>query len=159
MSRTLSANHARAVSRAIIGNHARAVARALNPSHARPVGRLLISNHARAVGCSAAAAFALRLGRHLPAAANHIPGEQPAIPSRQPQPSSSAWPPPGRPRTVVSAAAGDRDRAYGTVISMAPSHCQSTFVLQLAQCRYRGVILGLWNASGLTAPSLPTACS
>jgi len=32
---------------------------------------------------------------------------------------------------VVSAAAGDRDSAYGTVISMAPSHCQSTFVLQL----------------------------
>jgi hypothetical protein len=31
---------------------------------------------------------------------------------------------------VVSAAAGDRDSAYGTVISMAPSHCQSTFVLQ-----------------------------
>jgi hypothetical protein len=30
------------------------------------------------------------------------------------------------------AAAGDRDSAYGTVISMAPSHCQSTFVLQLA---------------------------
>src|SRR5262249_30404222 len=28
------------------------------------------------------------------------------------------------------AAAGDRDSAYGTVISMAPSHCQSTFVLQ-----------------------------
>ena len=27
------------------------------------------------------------------------------------------------------AAAGDRDSAYGTVISMAPSHCQSTFVL------------------------------
>lgn len=33
---------------------------------------------------------------------------------------------------VVSAAAGDRDSAYGTVISMAPSHCQSTFVLQFA---------------------------
>ena len=32
---------------------------------------------------------------------------------------------------VVSAAAGDRDSAYGTVISVAPSHCQSTFVLQL----------------------------
>ena len=30
------------------------------------------------------------------------------------------------------AAAGDRDSAYGTVISMAPSHCQSTFVLQVA---------------------------
>ena len=29
------------------------------------------------------------------------------------------------------AAAGDRDSAYGTVISMAPSHCQSTFVLQM----------------------------
>jgi hypothetical protein len=29
------------------------------------------------------------------------------------------------------AAAGDRDSAYGTVISMAPSYCQSTFVLQL----------------------------
>src|SRR5690242_16300237 len=31
---------------------------------------------------------------------------------------------------VVSAAAGDRDSAYGTVISVAPSHCQSAFVLQ-----------------------------
>ena len=31
---------------------------------------------------------------------------------------------------VVSAGAGDRDSADGTVISMAPSHCQSTFVLQ-----------------------------
>jgi hypothetical protein len=30
---------------------------------------------------------------------------------------------------VVSAAAGDRDSAYGTVISVAPSHCQSAFVL------------------------------
>ena len=32
------------------------------------------------------------------------------------------------------------------------THCHSTVALQLAQCRYRGVILGLWNASGLTAP-------
>jgi len=30
------------------------------------------------------------------------------------------------------AAAGDRDSACGTVISMAPSHCQSTFVLHVA---------------------------
>jgi hypothetical protein len=34
---------------------------------------------------------------------------------------------------VVSAAAGDRDSAYGTVISVAPSHCQSAFVLQVAR--------------------------
>jgi len=33
-----------------------------------------------AVTCAAAAASALRLGPHLPAA-NHVPGEQPAIPS------------------------------------------------------------------------------
>ena len=34
---------------------------------------------------------------------------------------------------VVSAAAGDRDSAYGNVISMAPSHRQSTFVLHPGQ--------------------------
>jgi hypothetical protein len=42
---------------------------------------------------------------------------------------------------VVSAAAGDRDSAYGTVISMTPSHCQSTFVLHVqvkAACRCDG---------------------
>jgi hypothetical protein len=34
---------------------------------------------------------------------------------------------------VVSAAAGDRDSAYGTVISVAPSHCQSAFVLHFIE--------------------------
>jgi len=38
---------------------------------------------------------------------------------------------------VVSAAAGDRDSAYGTVISMAPSHCQSTFVLHQVKAAER----------------------
>jgi MFS family permease len=40
---------------------------------------------ALAVTCAAAAASALRLGRHLPAAANHIPGHQPAIPQDEPR--------------------------------------------------------------------------
>jgi MFS family permease len=40
---------------------------------------------ALAVTCAAAAASALRLGRHLPAAANHIPGQQPAIPQHEPR--------------------------------------------------------------------------
>jgi len=35
--------------------------------------------------CAAAAVSALRLGRHLPAAANHIPGNQPAIPQQEPR--------------------------------------------------------------------------
>jgi len=35
--------------------------------------------------CAAAAAFALRLARHLPAAANHIPGHQPATPQHEPR--------------------------------------------------------------------------
>jgi len=35
--------------------------------------------------CAAAAAFALRLARHLPAAANHIPGHQPAPPQHEPR--------------------------------------------------------------------------
>ena len=36
-----------------------------------------------ALTCVAAATFALRLGRHLPAAANRIPAEQPAIPEQE----------------------------------------------------------------------------
>jgi MFS family permease len=41
------------------------------------------------VTCAAAAAFALRLGRHLPAAANHIPAPEPspATPAASPQPA------------------------------------------------------------------------
>jgi MFS family permease len=38
---------------------------------------------ALAVTCAAAAAFALRLDRHLPAAANHIPGDEAAIPEEE----------------------------------------------------------------------------
>jgi MFS transporter len=37
--------------------------------------------------CAAAAAAALRLGRHLPAAANHIPRQPPPPPSRRPPPA------------------------------------------------------------------------
>jgi MFS family permease len=37
------------------------------------------------IACAAVAAGALRLGRHLPAAANHIPGEQPAIAEEEPR--------------------------------------------------------------------------
>jgi MFS family permease len=40
---------------------------------------------ALAVACAAVAAGALRLGRHLPAAANHIPGEQPTISEEEPR--------------------------------------------------------------------------
>jgi hypothetical protein len=43
---------------------------------------------ALAATCATAAAAALRFGRYLPAAANQIPGDQPAIPEEEPQRSS-----------------------------------------------------------------------
>jgi hypothetical protein len=47
---------------------------------------------------------------------------------------------------VVSAAAGDRDSAYGTVISVAPSHCQSAFVLHAVPGRCEATPKWQWKA-------------
>ena len=50
---------------------------------------------ALAAACAAAAAAALRLGRHLPAAANHIPGLSPPRPAPADSPQPAQLKPPG----------------------------------------------------------------